>query len=123
MESPPAAAQFATVRPVAGDDDEEEEEARLWAELQQLPTPQRARSAVVTLEDEERGGAAASRKAVVDVGELGAGQRRALVDRLVGSVEHDNERFLRKLRDRIDRDVGMGLRDKDHALILPYLLP
>nr|CAB3468469.1 unnamed protein product [Digitaria exilis] len=107
-------ASTATVRPVAGDSDDEEEEARLWAELELLPTPQRARSAVVTLEEEEddgewvAGGACSCRKAVVDVGELGPRQRRALLDRLVGSVEHDNERFLRKLRERIDR-VGIVL--------------
>ncbi|KAF8658458.1 hypothetical protein HU200_058910 [Digitaria exilis] len=104
-------ASTATVRPVAGDSDDEEEEARLWAELELLPTPQRARSAVVTLEEEEddgewvAGGACSCRKAVVDVGELGPRQRRALLDRLVGSVEHDNERFLRKLRERIDRVI------------------
>nr|CAB3468473.1 unnamed protein product [Digitaria exilis] len=125
MASAAAAPASTPVWPVAGDGDEDdEEEARLWAELERLPTPQRARSAVVTLEEENDDGEAvaggASRKAVVDVGGLGAGQRRALLDCLVGSVEHDNERFLRKLRDRIDRDVGMGLRDKDLALILPY---
>ncbi|OEL16187.1 ABC transporter G family member 36 [Dichanthelium oligosanthes] len=96
-----------TVRPRAGDGDDggvdEEEEARLWAELERLPTPQRARSAVMTLEEEEGTDDGACRKAVVDVGHLGPGQRRALLDRLVGSVDRDNERFLRKLRERIDR--------------------
>ncbi|KAF8658462.1 hypothetical protein HU200_058914 [Digitaria exilis] len=113
MASAAAAPASTPVWPVAGDGDEDdEEEARLWAELERLPTPQRARSAVVTLEEENDDGEAvaggASRKAVVDVGGLGAGQRRALLDCLVGSVEHDNERFLRKLRDRIDR-VGIVL--------------
>ncbi|CAL5048790.1 unnamed protein product [Urochloa decumbens] len=98
---------------VAGDD--EEEARRLWAELERMPTPQRARSAIVTLQEEkgeeeedDGGGGACRKKAVVDVGELGAGQRRALVGRLVGSVDRDNERFLRQLRERIDR-VGIVL--------------
>lgn len=104
-----AASHGATVtRPRAGDD-EEAAARRLWEELERMPTPQRARSAVVTLEEVEGGGGAnnggACRKAVVDVGRLGAGQRRALVGRLVGSVDRDNERFLRELRERIDRYV------------------
>lgn len=109
-----AAPGSATVRSRAGDGDEDEE-ARLWAELERLPTPQRARNTVVTLEEEDDGGGAAAgacRKAVVDVGELCSGQRRTLLDRLVGSVEHDNERFLRKLRERIDRYVRV------HAVML-----
>ena len=42
---------------------------------------------------------------MVDVGDLGLAQRRALLDRLVGSVDRDNEGFLLKLRERIDRYV------------------
>ncbi|RLM55353.1 ABC-2 type transporter [Panicum miliaceum] len=106
-----AAADVPTVRPrAAGDGDDggdgEGEARRLWAELERMPTPQRARSAIVTLEEGEKEGA--GRKAVVDVGRLGPGQRRALLDRLVGSADRDNERFLRELRERIDR-VGIVL--------------
>jgi hypothetical protein len=75
----------------------DEEEVRLWAALERLPTAQRARSAIV---DDGACG-----KAVVDVGDLGLAQRRALLNRLVGSVDRDNERFLLKLRERIDRYV------------------
>jgi len=89
---------------------DEGEARRLWAELERLPTPHRARCAIVTLEEDGEkdgadGGGRSRRKAVVDVGQLGPGQRRALLDRLVGSADRDNERFLRELRERIDRYV------------------
>ena len=89
---------------------DEGEARRLWAELERMPTPQRARRAIATLEEDGEkdgadGGGRSRRKAVVDVGQLGPGQRRALLDRLVGSADRDNERFLRELRERIDRYV------------------
>jgi hypothetical protein len=120
-----AAADVPTVRPrAAGDGDDggdgEGEARRLWAELERMPTPQRARSAIVTLEEGEKEGA--GRKAVVDVGRLGPGQRRALLDRLVGSADRDNERFLRELRERIDRYVYALARAGivDHLAVLPF---
>jgi len=98
----PHSATIAVRRPHAGGGggggDEEEDEVRLWAALERLPTAQRARTALVD-------GDGACGKAVVDVGELGLAQRRALLDRLVGSVDRDNEGFLLKLRERIDRYV------------------
>ncbi|KAM0924026.1 hypothetical protein ACQ4PT_005152 [Festuca glaucescens] len=77
--------------------EDDHEEALLWAALRRLPTlEQRARHAIVTLED-------GSRK-VVDVGRVGPAERRALLGRLLHSgVHEDNERFLLRLRDRIDR--------------------
>ncbi|KAM0847156.1 hypothetical protein ACQ4PT_055202 [Festuca glaucescens] len=87
-----------TSTPLAADD-ADEEEAPLWAALRRLPTlEQRARHAIVTLED-------GSRK-VADVGRVGSAERRALLARLLRSgVQEDNERFLLKLKDRIDRVV------------------
>jgi len=100
------AADGAAATPRADGGDDEGEARRLWAELERMPTPQRARSAIVTLEEDGAdGGGRSRRKAVVDVGQLGPGQRRALLDRLVGSADRDNERFLRELRERIDRYV------------------
>lgn len=71
-------------------------------------------SAIVTPEEGEKEGA--GRKAVVDVGRLGPGQRRALLDRLVGSADRDNERFLRELRERIDILLGEGKRKNSAAI-------
>jgi hypothetical protein len=83
----------------AAGDDNDKEEALLWAALRRLPTlEQRARHAIVTMED-------GSRK-VADVGRVGPAERRALLGRLLLSgVHEDNEQFLLKLRDRIDRYV------------------
>ena len=39
----------------------------------------------------------------IDVKKLGLQERRALLERLVRTVEDDNEKFLLKLRNRIDR--------------------
>lgn len=83
-------------RPPRGNRDDEEE-ALLWAALERLPSSHRARHALITLEE---GG-----KEVVDVRRLGPAERRAMLDRLVRSVDQDNERFLLNIRDRIDRYV------------------
>jgi hypothetical protein len=90
-----------TSRPLAAAEEEkDEEEALLWAALRRLPTlEQRARHAIVAMED-------GSRKVVADVGRVGPAERRALLGRLLPSgVHEDNEQFLLKLRDRIDRYV------------------
>ncbi|XP_015689586.1 ABC transporter G family member 40 isoform X2 [Oryza brachyantha] len=86
--------------------DEEEENLR-WAALEKLPTHDRMRRGVVrsTL---LQGGADDAGKPVelVDIGTLAAGEAaRALVERL---LQDDSERFLRRLRDRIDM-VGIEL--------------
>jgi hypothetical protein len=85
--------------PLYAADEEDDEEALLWAALRRLPTlEQRARHAIVTLES-------GSRK-VADVGRVGPAERRALLGRLLRSgVQDDNERFLLKIKDRIDRYV------------------
>jgi hypothetical protein len=97
-----ASAETQMARPSSApfvDADNDEEEELLWAALRRLPTlEQRARHAIVTMED-------GSRK-VADVGLVGPAERRALLGRLLRSgVHEDNERFLLKLRDRIDRYV------------------
>ena len=40
---------------------------------------------------------------VVDVGHLRPLERHMLIEKLVTDAEQDNEKFLRKLKDRIDR--------------------
>ena len=40
---------------------------------------------------------------VVDVGDLKPMERHLLIEKLVTDAEQDNEKFLRKLKDRIDR--------------------
>lgn len=80
-----------------GDDDED---FRLrWAAIQRLPTFERLRQSVVErILDDGR-----AVMADVDVTRLGARDRQRLVEAVLKLVEQDNEKFLRRLRDRIDR--------------------
>ncbi|KAF0936150.1 hypothetical protein E2562_038962 [Oryza meyeriana var. granulata] len=90
---------------------EEEEENLRWAALEKLPTYERMRHGVVQtalLRDNQDGTDDAAGKVVelVDIGRLATGEAaRALLERL---FQDDSERFLRRLRDRIDL-VGVEL--------------
>ncbi|XP_074574926.1 ABC transporter G family member 36-like isoform X2 [Curcuma longa] len=85
---------------------EDDEEALRWAALEKLPTFDRVRRGILSLPDE--GGASGLRE--VDVKKLGFRERRVLLERLLHVAEEDNERFLLKLKDRIQR-VGLDLPD------------
>ncbi|KAJ8773506.1 hypothetical protein K2173_005752 [Erythroxylum novogranatense] len=80
--------------------DEDDEEALKWAALEKLPTYLRVRRGILT----EQGGQ--SRE--IDIGSLGLIERRNLLQRLVRIAEEDNEKFLIKLRQRIER-VGLEM--------------
>ncbi|RLN33799.1 pleiotropic drug resistance protein 3-like [Panicum miliaceum] len=86
--------------------EDDDEEALRWAALEKLPTYDRVRRAMLPLGD----GAEAGGKGLVDVDvfNLDPQQRRALLERLVRVADEDNERFLLKLRDRVDR-VGIDM--------------
>ncbi|XP_030545028.1 pleiotropic drug resistance protein 1-like [Rhodamnia argentea] len=77
--------------------DEDDEEALRWAALEKLPTFERLRKGVLTV---SQGGGANE----IDIHNLGFHERRNLLER----VTEDNEGFLRKLRNRIDR-VGINV--------------
>ncbi|KAK4395287.1 Pleiotropic drug resistance protein 1, partial [Sesamum angolense] len=79
---------------------EDDDEALKWAALEKLPTFDRLRKGLLL----------GSRGAVneVDVQDLGFQERKQLVERLVKVVEEDNEKFLLKFKNRIDR-VGIQL--------------
>ena len=84
--------------------EEDDEEALRWAALEKLPTYDRVRRAIVPLGDGAEAGAGGGKGLVdVDVHRLDPQQRRALLERLVRVADEDNERFLLKLRDRVDR--------------------
>ncbi|XP_047944619.1 pleiotropic drug resistance protein 1-like [Salvia hispanica] len=79
--------------------EEDDEEALKWAALEKLPTFDRLR----------RGLLLGSRGAnEVDVHDLGLHDKKQLIERLVQTVEDDNEKFLLKLRNRVDR-VGIDI--------------
>jgi len=86
--------------------EEDDEEALRWAALEKLPTYDRVRRALVPsdlgLDD---GAEAGGGRGLVDVDVLSLGpqQRRALLERVVRIADEDNERFLLKLKDRIER--------------------
>ncbi|KAJ1376743.1 P-loop containing nucleoside triphosphate hydrolase, partial [Sesbania bispinosa] len=79
---------------------EDDEEALKWDAIQKLPTFSRLRKGLLTSPEGEA--------IEVDVHKLGLQERKALLERLVTLAEQDNEKFLLKLRDRIDR-VGIDL--------------
>ncbi|XP_042426984.1 ABC transporter G family member 36-like isoform X1 [Zingiber officinale] len=87
-----------------GWEDGDDEEALEWAALEKLPTLDRVQHGIVEISVDE--GDCGGRLQEVEVKKLGYRERRALVERLVRVAEEDNERFLLKLRDRIDR-VGL----------------
>eukprot|EP00257_Ricinus_communis_P024859 XP_025012273.1 pleiotropic drug resistance protein 1 isoform X10 [Ricinus communis] len=80
--------------------DEDDEEALKWAALEKLPTYLRIRRGILI----EQGGQ--SRE--IDINSLGLIEKRNLLERLVKIAEEDNEKFLLKLKDRIDK-VGLDM--------------
>ncbi|GAB2293588.1 transcription factor [Dionaea muscipula] len=78
---------------------ENDEEALKWAALERLPTYDRLRKAILI----------GSQNGIteVNVKKLGVEERNSLIDRLVKNVE-DNEKFLLKLKNRIER-VGIQI--------------
>ncbi|AES81581.2 putative monosaccharide-transporting ATPase [Medicago truncatula] len=79
---------------------EDDEEALKWAAIQKLPTFERLRKGLLTSLQGEA--------TEVDVEKLGLQVRKDLLERLVRLAEEDNEKFLLKLKDRMDR-VGIDL--------------
>ncbi|MQM16082.1 hypothetical protein Taro_049036, partial [Colocasia esculenta] len=75
---------------------EEDEEALKWAALEKLPTYSRMRRGILT-----EGEAGETKE--VDVQSLGMEGRRVLLERLLKVAEEDNEKFLWKLKNRMDR--------------------
>lgn len=76
------------------DDDEQE---LTWAAIEKLPTYLRLTRGILT---ETEG-----QPTEIDINKLGPLQRKNLVERLVKIAEEDNEKFLLKFRERIDRYV------------------
>ncbi|KAK4800075.1 hypothetical protein SAY86_025440 [Trapa natans] len=75
----------------------DDEEDLRWAALEKLPTFERLRKGILITGSEGAG------HEEVDILSLGIRERRSLLDRLVKDAEEDNERFLLKLKDRIER--------------------
>ncbi|XP_065849684.1 pleiotropic drug resistance protein 1-like [Euphorbia lathyris] len=74
---------------------EDDEEALKWAALEKLPTYLRIKRGLLSQND-------------FDVHNIGLVDRKNLMERLVKSAGEDNQKFLVKLRDRIER-VGIAM--------------
>ncbi|VVA97859.1 unnamed protein product [Arabis nemorensis] len=80
----------------SGSIDDHDGEALKWAALEKLPTFTRLRTTIFQPYD------------LVDVTKLGVDDRQKFIDSIFKVTEEDNEKFLKKLRKRIDR-VGIKL--------------
>ncbi|XP_027344150.1 pleiotropic drug resistance protein 1-like isoform X3 [Abrus precatorius] len=76
----------------------DDEEALKWAALEKLPTYNRLKKGLLTTSSGEVN--------EIDVTDIGTKARKKVLERLVRDAEEDNEKFLLKLRERIDR-VGI----------------
>ncbi|KAF8393294.1 hypothetical protein HHK36_021535 [Tetracentron sinense] len=79
-------------------DEEDDEEALKWAALEKLPTYNRLKRGILT--------AAGGQASEIDIDNLGIQEKKDLIERLVRVAEEDNEKFLLKLKNRLDR-VGI----------------
>ncbi|CAN6684641.1 unnamed protein product [Malus baccata var. baccata] len=79
---------------------EDDEEALKWAALQRLPTFQRLNKGLLSTPQGHAN--------EVDVSNLEVKDRKSLIERLVGVAEEDHEKFLLRLKSRIDR-VGIDI--------------
>ncbi|KAK6912132.1 hypothetical protein RJ641_024225 [Dillenia turbinata] len=75
--------------------EEDDEEALKWAALEKLPTYSRLKKGLLA--------SSVGAPNEIDIDDLGFDEKKKLVERLVKVAEEDNERFLLKLRNRIDR--------------------
>ncbi|KAI3775043.1 hypothetical protein L1987_49611 [Smallanthus sonchifolius] len=80
--------------------EENDEEALKWAALEKLPTFDRLKKGLLF--------GSTGRSNEVNIDDLGMEDRKRLLDRLVNAADEDNEKFLLRLRNRIDR-VGIEL--------------
>lgn len=76
--------------------EEDDEEALKWAVLEKLPTYDRLRKGILISGSKGEANE-------VEIDSLGFQERKSLLERLVRVTEEDNEKFLLKLKDRIDR--------------------
>ncbi|KAJ6942530.1 Pleiotropic drug resistance protein 1 [Populus alba x Populus x berolinensis] len=78
--------------------EEDDEEALKWAAVERLPTYSRLRKGLLTTPQGEA--------CEIDIHKLGFEERKNLMERLVKVAETDNEKFLLKLKNRLD---GVGI--------------
>ncbi|MCO5610340.1 hypothetical protein L7F22_064576 [Adiantum nelumboides] len=82
----------------------DDDEALKWAALEKLPTYSRLRKGF--LKNLDPAGSVTHEE--VDIAKLGFAEKQQLLEKVVRDIENDNERFLHKLRERINK-VGIDL--------------
>lgn len=95
---------------------DDDEEALRWAAIERLPTYNRVRTAILSSSTEAADADDNSSEPLrgshhqqqqqfkaVDVRKLGVGERQEFIERVFRVAEEDNQRFLQKLRNRLDR--------------------
>ncbi|OVA12443.1 Glycoside hydrolase [Macleaya cordata] len=91
----------------------DDEEALRWAALEKLPTYDRLRTSILqSFVDNENNNQQQSTNRLmhkeVDVRSLDVSDRQAFIEKILRVAEEDNEKFLRRFRNRIDK-VGIRL--------------
>ena len=76
-----------------------DEEELMWAALERLPTYDRLRRGMLR----QVTGSGRMVHGQVDITKLGPQEKKALMESVLKVAEQDNERFLHRLRNRIDR--------------------
>lgn len=82
---------------------DDDEEALRWAALEKLPTYDRLRTSILKSYAETDNQASRLLQKEVDVRSLSVEEKQEFIDRIFKVAEEDNERFLRKFRNRIDK--------------------
>ena len=79
---------------------EEDEEALKWAAIEKLPTYDRLRTSIIqTFAEGDQTGVHKE----IDVRKLDVNDRQQIIDKIFRVAEEDNEKFLKKFRNRIDK--------------------
>ncbi|PWA77438.1 plant PDR ABC transporter associated [Artemisia annua] len=87
----------------------EDEEALRWAALEKLPTYNRLRTTIFkSYIPSDQHQPMPTEQMLVDVRELDPHARQEFIDKIFKVAEEDNEIFLRKFKDRVDK-VGISL--------------
>lgn len=84
----------------ASRDEGDDEENLRWAALEKLPTYDRMRRGIIRKAIDEEGTKLTADE--VDIANLDPRDGRELMERVFKAVEDDNERLLRRFRDRLD---------------------
>lgn len=86
------------------------EKALQWSAIEKLPTFDRLRTTVLTVDGKDHGSETTVQN--LDVTKISVEERQHIVDRILRVTDEGNECFLRKLRGRLDRSVHSVVIDR-----------